>query len=364
MEETNKINIRSGSLQITSFQEDQPITSLLGFASRENPKRGFLFVSKILGKHIPVKPSVMRSSYDTLADKINDSHIPTIVIGMAETAVGLGAGVADSLSRKFNTPVYYTHTTRHNTGSPIAFTLDESHSHATDHIVYEPRGFLSKEIKACRRIVLVDDEISTGRTLKLLAERCIQYFENVEEIIFVSLVNWISNENKSHYKEINCKKLRFEQLYRGEFDFTQDPEFLPSLPLRSATGLDNNPGRKETGRKGIKMPYDFNRTLPVLDHNKKYSVIGSSEHLFTPFLMAEKLENDGHDIVFQSTTRSPILSGDAIKEKITFSNENKNEDYYIYNFDEKRIPIVVCEDKYVAKQDGLSKKLNTIGIVA
>ena len=36
-----------------------PADMLFSMAARKNRKRSFLFVSKILGKHIPVSPSVM-----------------------------------------------------------------------------------------------------------------------------------------------------------------------------------------------------------------------------------------------------------------------------------------------------------------
>lgn len=43
---------------------------LLGFAERINPKRAFLFVSKVLGRHIPVSPKVMRHAFTDLAQLI------------------------------------------------------------------------------------------------------------------------------------------------------------------------------------------------------------------------------------------------------------------------------------------------------
>ncbi len=47
------IAIRAGDLLIETHREDMPLEALLDFASRQNPKRGFLFVSKVLGRHIP-----------------------------------------------------------------------------------------------------------------------------------------------------------------------------------------------------------------------------------------------------------------------------------------------------------------------
>ena len=61
---------------------------LLGFAERINPKRAFLFVSKVLGRHIPVSPHIMRHAFTDLAKLVpDDLPEPVLVIGMAETAV-------------------------------------------------------------------------------------------------------------------------------------------------------------------------------------------------------------------------------------------------------------------------------------
>ena len=92
-------NIPGGTLRITTEREELPLTDLLGFAARANPRRPFLFVSKVLGRHIPCRPRLMRDTYQRLAAPLLDAPGPVWVIGLAETATGLGAGVADSLAR-------------------------------------------------------------------------------------------------------------------------------------------------------------------------------------------------------------------------------------------------------------------------
>ncbi len=71
---------------------DVSLDDLFDIAERRNPKRAFLFVSKVLGRHIPVPPSVMRQAYRQLASQFPATLTgPVLFIGMAETAVGLGA---------------------------------------------------------------------------------------------------------------------------------------------------------------------------------------------------------------------------------------------------------------------------------
>jgi len=82
----------AGCLEVNLTQETMPLETLLTFASRENPKRGYLFVSKVLGKHIPCPPSRMRAVQDALAKQITLNDPQVMVVGMAETAIALAGG--------------------------------------------------------------------------------------------------------------------------------------------------------------------------------------------------------------------------------------------------------------------------------
>lgn len=357
------IQIQAGMVRLRLDEFSPPVDSILDFASRENPKRGFLFVSKVLGKHVPCKPSQMRSVYDRVTSKIGAADRATMVIGMAETATGLGAGVADSLSRKLgSSDVYYTQTTRHRLDAGIQYTLDESHSHAVDHIVYEPMPWLKEGFDSCERLVLVDDEISTGRTLGLLAERTLEKYPNIKEVVVVSLVNWLNEELEMDFITRSSLPVRFVDLVKGSFEFMQDPGFTPRLPRNIACGLDLNSDRADTGRRGIKMPFDKDFIAPN-DFDSPVSVVGTLEHTFVPFLIAEEMEKAGCDVVFQSTTRSPVLEGGAIKTKIEYFDEDNDDAYYIYNLDTSRTVYVICENEKTAAINGLTKKLGIGALV-
>lgn len=55
-----------GRIEVSSEETDYPLTDLFDIAERRNPKRAFLFVSKVLGRHIPVSPLVMRNVIDII----------------------------------------------------------------------------------------------------------------------------------------------------------------------------------------------------------------------------------------------------------------------------------------------------------
>ena len=86
--------LSSGTLTVTAETSCWPLDALFDIAERRNPKRAFLFVSKVLGRHIPAKPSIMRQVYRTLSAQIPAMLPgPLLFIGMAETAVGLAGGI-------------------------------------------------------------------------------------------------------------------------------------------------------------------------------------------------------------------------------------------------------------------------------
>ncbi len=322
------ITLAAGRLDISVTKAERPLEELLAFASRVNEKRGFLFVSKILGKHWPVKPSQMRASYSELAEFIGAGS-STYVVGLAETATGLGAGVADSLSGLQTPSVFYQHTTRCQMDRPLWLSLDEAHSHAVDHLFYQPQDELLEEIEKVERLVLVDDEISTGRTLKLLSERLLPKLATVKEVVIVALVSWLDEETRLNFDQFPVP-VRFVTLLDGSFEFHPDPEYRATLPAEVDRELSTSVVRDDLGRLGLKMPYQG--VLPLCpEEDKPLTVVGDGEHLYLPFLLAEAEEQRGREVLFQSTTRSPIAIGAAIESKLSFPVDARAVRHYLYN---------------------------------
>jgi hypothetical protein len=91
-----------------------------------------------------------------LGDSLADA---AVVLGYAETATALGHSVADGIGG-----VTYLHSTRRPVpGVATAGGFEEEHSHATSHLLLpEDPGLLEGD----GPLVLVDDEFSTGRTVR------------------------------------------------------------------------------------------------------------------------------------------------------------------------------------------------------
>ncbi|MFJ2471651.1 phosphoribosyltransferase domain-containing protein [Streptomyces sp. NPDC087659] len=142
---------------------DDGLKELLGLALRRNPKRAHLLVSHVLGKHVPQRPSVVYGHGYELGLRVrellgSEEAARAVVLGYAETATGLGHSVADGLAL-----APYLHSTRRPVdGVARAGGFEESHSHATSHLLLpEDPKLLAGE----GPLVLVDDEFSTGNTV-------------------------------------------------------------------------------------------------------------------------------------------------------------------------------------------------------
>lgn len=142
---------------------DEQLPALLGLALRRNPKRAHLLVSNVLGKHVPQAPSVVYDAGHGLGERVrkllgDEEAARAVVLGYAETATGLGHSVADGVAL-----APYLHSTRRPVdGVERAGGFEESHSHATSHLLLpEDPDLLAGE----GPLILVDDEFSTGNTV-------------------------------------------------------------------------------------------------------------------------------------------------------------------------------------------------------
>ncbi|MGW1780369.1 phosphoribosyltransferase [Streptomyces sp. NPDC002143] len=139
------------------------LRDLLGLALRRNPKRAHLLVSNVLGKHVPQSPSVVHGHGFALGRRVREllgaeEAAGAVVLGYAETATGLGHCVADGLGA-----APYLHSTRRPVpGIAPAGGFEESHSHATSHLLLPEDPAL---LIGDGPLVLVDDEFSTGNTV-------------------------------------------------------------------------------------------------------------------------------------------------------------------------------------------------------
>lgn len=360
------------------------ISDLVSIGGRlNNPKRNFLFISKILGKHLTVTPNVCKATGYLLADSIYDnSNFDTnklkdiilqkvysdksneldkfievsenvLVIGFAETATALGMSVASSIKDS-----YYVTTTRENlNGVNSFFNFEEEHSHATSHKCYLKD--LSK-LENADRIILVDDEITTGNTMLNLIYELNKVYPNKKYTV-VSILDF---RNEIHYKKYeefkgkyglsievksllsaNIENTSNDILTGDKEDFAEKREnltYINEFPKVNHT-LSNGKEKEYvslTGRFGV----SFKEIREIEDYAKKVAekinenvnndetvcVVGHGEDIYIPSRIASYI--NGY-VMFKTTSRSPIFvkkdSGYPIKDRTKFELNGVN--YYFYN---------------------------------
>ncbi|MEJ3716545.1 phosphoribosyltransferase family protein [Paenibacillus polymyxa] len=361
-------------------------------AARVNKKRSFLFVSKVLGKHIPVNPytsllsgaalaillykelvpqsgqqmdklireavrGLLDSNYAKEAyEKLMDERLsfafpePIKFVGFAETATALG----HSMYRLFDDGATYIHTTREDIpGLRPIIRFEEEHSHAVDHRCY---ALNEDAFAGDGPIVLVDDEITTGKTTLNIIRDIQEHFPRKKYVI-ASLLDWRTVSDEQAFADLEAELgIRITPLsllkgkieiqgapildhteYAGQTgnaehaatstveinkDFSVDDHCLEkdasafervSHSSLSTDGYANTtPYLKYTGRFGLQsadnsaLDAEITRTaerLNQLRSGQRTLVMGTGEFMYIPMRIAAEL---GPDVYYQSTTRSPV----------------------------------------------------------
>lgn len=371
---------------------DYQLDDLLGFAERINPKRAFLFVSKVLGRHIPVAPSQMRNAFSDLANLIpNNLPEPIVVIGMAETAVGLSAGVHQTLQSRYPNAILLN-STRHTQNGTLLTTFSEDHSHASTHLIYQSDDSeLQQQVLNAKTLIMVDDEASTGQTCQNVVNALRHAgLTQLEQVHLATLVDWsLGKVENQPFKDIAFFR---HHLLSGSWQWTDIPNAKPiTMPKVDSVEAGNQPllatgdwGRKPTicTDLGLNLLWqNLEKLLPSFCkggvggglNDKKILVLGSNEFVWLPFLLAEKLENllknQNSSIKFGSLTRSPIATNDtdetAIKAVIKFAdNYGLGMTNFVYNV----VPsdwnlIVLCIETPKASVDKVWQNFDNVIVV-
>lgn len=359
------------SVQVNQQHSHWDLDDLLDFAERINPKRAFLFVSKVLGKHIPVAPSVMQRSYADLTRLIpTDLQGPICVIGMAETAVGLGAGVYRELKKIHGQNAIFLTTTRHPVSTlPTLGLFLEEHSHAQDQFILTSHDQAKhQQVIHAKTLVLVDDEISTGKTFKNLINSLKNSgLENVERIILVTLVNWAEQHLATEDLEIPIEVI---SLLQGHWQWQSNNQNIQiDMPDVSATHQQAQKiiAPNDWGREPCYLECSAWSHVKINKPNEKILVLGSGEFSWIPFLIAEQLEQQGAETYFSSTTRSPIMQGHAIESICSFTdNYGLNIPNFAYNVKHQHFDrvLLVIETEKDSVDPSLFEQIKNLEVIS
>ncbi len=140
-----------------------------------------------------------------------------LFIGFAETATALGHSMFQCFQN-----AKYVHTTRESIPNlESVITFEEEHSHATSHRCYVDKSFFQNN----NPIILVDDEMTTGKTALNIIRSIQQQFPR-EEYTIASLLDWRSNTNRRQFKQLEEElqiKIHVISLLEGRIHTTGQP---------------------------------------------------------------------------------------------------------------------------------------------
>ncbi|MDB1087761.1 phosphoribosyltransferase [Streptomyces sp. ACA25] len=353
------------------------LRELLGLALRRNAKRAQLLVSPVLGKHVPQRPAAVRAAGDALGslvrEALGEDAGRAVVLGYAETATALGHCVADRLD---SAP--YLHSTRR----PVAGIgpvggFEEEHSHATSHLLLPADPQL---LAGTGPLVLVDDELSTGRTVRNTVEALHRQWPR-ERYVVAALVDLRTPEDAAGLDkwaaglgvraDVVALASGTVHLPDGVLDRAaalvtahQPLEDTDRPAGRSRSADTDRPAAQrvdlgwparlpEGGRHGFTpahrarleaaLPAMADRLAATLPRTaRRILVLGTEELMYTPLRLAAALEHrhgERTEVLFSTTSRSPALPVDdpgyAIRTGLTFPAHDDPADgpgpRYAYN---------------------------------
>jgi hypothetical protein len=334
-----RLELPTGTLELALEPGAIDPDQLLGFAARANARRGFLFLSKVLGKHWPSRPAAMLDVHERLAATVPAGAGPVLFITLAETAIGLGQGVFEAwLRRHPGADALFLHTTRYRCGDGALIEFEEAHSHAPRQFLHEPTDpVLRAQLAAARTLVLVDDEASTGNTFVNLTAACRRLNPGLERVHLATITNFMGRAATENLAARFGLPASCAALLDGEFSFT--PGALPP-DQGAAQRFDADAERGASpafGRLGLARALAAPEALAArlageFAPGARVLVLGTGEFMHEPTLLGAALERHGVDVVVQSTTRSPILVWGAVGRALDFpDNYGEGIANYLYN---------------------------------
>jgi len=342
------------------------IEELVTVAKRDNnTKRPYLYVNPIQGKHIPVTPSKPIDLFEYMGS-ILDERYPNediLVIGFAETATAVGAGIACSAKNV----KWCMQTTREKYEDAEYLFFTESHSHATEQSLITNN--LAKIIGLVDRIVFAEDEVTTGNTIMKLINSIKVYFPNVSvKYTILSILNSMSDSRIDTLKNMDIDCLYVDKIpFEYKIDVIDEYEYIE---------FDNKTYEETTtpdifqvdclNLRYVCNTYEYIESVERyvqkviskcdLGSSNKILVLGTEEFMFPPLVVAKTIEELYPDkvVVYHATTRSPIMVSHSLgyplhKRNVLMSLYDANRLTYVYNLTDYDMAIVLSDSKRIDK---------------
>lgn len=335
-------------------------TENFGIAKRDgNPLRDYLIVNKTQSKHYPSDPRETASRCAEMGEELL-KLCPSgkcLAVVFSETAVGIGALAASVLGER----CFLISTTREEFSDCYnCVTFQEAHSHAPLHKL-RVRGDINPD--ELSHIFIIDDEFTTGNTVKALAEKILANCK-----IPISAHSFAaSRESVSALENIGVRvyaKYIYDELPDQKFpeEFSADePERLKDpdkiVELNSLYDIRLGVNCKRYFDESERLCEAALRELrDDISTAKSARIIGTEELCLPPILLGKMLAKKGIKTQVHGVTRSPILPADAenypIKTRSVLPSLYDGErTVYLYNSEKCDVTIIMTDAPKICDED-------------
>ena len=345
---------------------------IFSIAKRENnTKRGYLIVNPSQGKHVPCPPSSSLALFSRLADLLSGKYggERILFVGFAETATAVGAHVAAMRGG------LYIQTTREKIPGVGFLNFFEEHSHATDQKIV--KDDLDGIVPKIDRIIFVEDEISTGRTILNAVGIIEKGYNKKLSFSVLSILNGMSKENLLEYETRKIDVLYLRKVESSGFEeaaesFKKSGKYFRGNCAETGLKIVECTGFLDSRRLVDAREYEksceilANQVSEKIDFgkSKKILVIGTEEFMYPAIFVGKRLEDSGLSVMTHSTTRSPIsvfeeenYALNARHELISvYENSRTTFLYNIYTYDK----VLVLTDSKMDEKGGIFSLVNAL----
>ena len=326
---------------------DSGFPEFLSAVLRDSPqaKRPILICNKLLAKHVPSSPRATLDYFRRLgvlaAETCRGEKV--LVAGFAETATAVGAAVAAEIPG-----AVYCHTSREPLPRDrLVVEFLEEHSHAVNQALY-----LRPELRRrYDRIVFVEDEITTGKTILNFLRALREKEEKEETIQGVTVATLVFNAcDESVFSAFNaqsCSLTRLDGFLSKLMPIpvsTGSPEpvsLSPEPPLNFSVLGPPDPrlgvGAEEYRAGCAALAREVTACIGEDDlRGKRVLVLGTEECMYPALVLGAEIEGIAASVRSHSTTRTPIVPQDRegypIQTRYSFpSLYDKGRTTYLYN---------------------------------
>jgi hypothetical protein len=358
-----------------------------GVARRNNNnRRKFVLVQKRLAKHLPVSPCTALEHMARLSGQIgpHGDGSDCLVIGFAETATALAAAVACGIG-SMTSLITTTRELEKPRNEYVLFA--EEHSHAIEQFLHG--AYLDRLNNRITDIIIVDDEITTGKTARNLINLLREQFKGLSTAAYTvaSLLNGIDEVNEKIFfdHDIGMKYLeKVEQI--GSLDI--DDAILEKTPRSFINATSDGfeileANGKLDPRFGVCAANYHSACMSLatfarkqledeLRSSSRILVLGTEECMYPALCLGSLLENllPKANVLCHSTTRSPIIASKTADYPIrnasllnSFYDEERTT--YLYNLNEYDLVIIITDSEneaaLIRSENSLASALSAFG---